>query len=95
MMNKYETIIIINPNIEEDGIKKLIQKFSDLINKNGKVESVEEMGKKRLAYLIKKQKEGFYVLINFEAETNSITELERVYGITDEVLKFIVIKKEV
>lgn len=93
-MNKYETIIIINPNVEEDGIKKIIQKFSDLINENGKVESVEEMGKKRLAYLIKKQKEGSYVLINFEAEPKFITELERVYGITDEVLKFIVVKKE-
>ena len=93
-MNKYETIIIINPDIEEDGIKKIIQKFSDLINEHGKVESVDEIGKKRLAYLIKKQKEGFYVLINFEAEPSSIAELERVYGITDEILKFIVVKKE-
>jgi len=94
-MNKYETIIIINPNIEEEAVKKTIQKFSDLINENGKVESVEEMGKRRLAYLIKKQKEGFYVLINFEADPKFIVELERVYGITDEILKFIVVRKEV
>lgn len=93
-MSKYESIIIINPNQDEQGIKNLIKKFTDLINKNGKVESVEEMGKKRLAYEIKKQKEGYYVLFNFDAEPSSIAELERNYRITDEIMKFIVVKKE-
>ena len=93
-MNKYESVIIIQPNLDEEAVKVIIRKFSDLIEKNGKIESVEEMGKKRLAYEIKKQKEGFYVLFNFEAEPNSIAELERNYRITDEVMKFIVVKKE-
>ena len=93
-MNKYESVIIIQPNLDEEAIKALIKKFSDLIEKNGKVESVEEMGKKRLAYEIKKQREGYYVLFNFEADPSSIAELERVYRITDEVMKFIVVKKE-
>jgi len=93
-MNKYETIFIINPSIEEVGIKELIQKFSDLINSDGKVESVEELGKKKLAYEIKKHKEGTYVLINFESNPVLIKELERVYRITDEVIKFIVVRKE-
>ena len=53
-MNKYETVFIINPNVEEDGIKALINKFSDLINSDGKVEEVNEMGKRKLAYEIKK-----------------------------------------
>lgn len=92
-MNKYESIIIVNPNVDEAGLKALEEKFTTLINKNGKVESVENMGKKRLAYEIKKNKEGTYLLFNFEAEPDSITELERVYRITDEVIKFIVVKK--
>lgn len=93
-MNKYESVIIINPVVEEEGIKNLIKKFSDLINADGKVESIEEMGKKKLAYEIKKNKEGYYILINFEAQPTLITELERNYRILDEVIKFIVVRKE-
>ena len=93
-MNKYESVIIINPNLEEEAIKALIEKISNLINTDGKVSSVEEAGKKKLAYEIKKNKEGFYVVFKFEANPELITELERVYRITDEVIKFIVVKEE-
>lgn len=93
-MNKYETVFIINPAVEETGVKELIEKFSNLINNDGKVESVEEMGKRKLAYEIKKNSEGIYVLINFEANPTLIKELERVYRITDEVIKFIVVRKD-
>ena len=92
-MNKYESVIIISPNVEEEGLKSLIEKFSGLINSDGKVESVEEMGKRKLAYEVKKNKEGIYVVINFEANPSLIAELERNYRITDEVIKFIVVKK--
>lgn len=92
-MNKYESIIIVNPNVDEAGIKALEEKFTGLINENGKVESVEEMGKRKLAYEIKKFKEATYVLFNFEANPELIAELERVYRITDEVIKFITVKK--
>ena len=93
-MNKYESIIIINPNCTEQAIKALESKFTGLINENGKIESVEKIGKKRLAYEIKKNREGYYILFNFEAKPDSIAELERNYRITDEVLKFIVVRKE-
>ena len=93
-MNKYESIIIINPNCTEEAVKALESKFTGLINANGKVESVENMGKKRLAYEIKKFKEGTYMLFNFEAKADSIAELERVYRITDDIIKFIVVRKE-
>ena len=93
-MNKYESVIIINPSVDEEGMKSLIQKFTDIINNEGKVESVNELGKKRLAYEIKKQKEGIYLLFNFEAKPDFIAELERIYRITDEIMKFIVVKKE-
>ena len=93
-MNKYETVFIINPNVEEEGIKALIQKFSDLINNDGKVTEVNEMGKRKLAYEIKKNKEGYYVSVDFEGNPSVIKELERVYRITDTVIKFITIRKD-
>lgn len=93
-MNKYESIIIINPSLEEQGMKEIIKKFEDMINSEGKVESVEEMGKRKLAYEIKKNTEGYYVLYTFEANPEFIAELERVYRITDGILKFIVVRKE-
>ena len=92
-MSKYESIIIINPNVDEQGLKNLEEKFTGLINENGKVETVENMGKKKLAYNINKFNEGTYMLFNFEAKPDSIKELERVYRITDDIIKFIVVKK--
>lgn len=93
-MNKYESVIIVNPNVDEEGLKALEDKFTGLINENGKVESVESMGKKVLAYEIKKFKEATYVVFKFEADPSLISELQRVYRITDDILKFIVIKQE-
>ena len=93
-MNKYESVIIINPSLEEQGIKDVITKFNDLINSDGKVENVEEIGRKKLAYDIKKQSEGYYVVFTFEANPEFISELERIYRITDNIMKFITIRKE-
>ena len=92
-MNKYESVIIINPNVEETALKELIERFQNLINTDGKVEKVNELGKKKLAYEVKKNKEGYYVVYDFEANPSLIAELERNYRITDQVIKFIVVKK--
>ena len=93
-MNKYESVIIINPSVEEEAMKALIQKYTDIINNDGKVESVNEIGKKRLAYEIMKNKEGYYTVFNFEAKPELIAELERNYRIDDSVMKFITVKNE-
>ncbi len=93
-MNKYESIVIINPNVNEESMKALIARFTDLINSDGKVEKVDELGKKKLAYEVKKNAEGFYVVFYFEANTDLISELERNYRITDEVIKFMTVRKE-
>lgn len=93
MLNKYETIFIIAPAVEDKAA--VVEKFTAMINNDGKVESVDEWGNRKLAYEIKKNKEGYYVLINFEAKPAFIDELERVYKITDEVIKFITVKKEI
>ena len=90
-MNKYESVIIINPNLEEEAIKALIEKISNLINTDGKVSSVEEVGKKKLAYPVKKNAEGYYVVLYFTANPSIIAELERNYRITDDVIKFMTI----
>ena len=93
-MNKYESVVIINPTVDEEGVKSLVAKFTDLINTDGKVEKVDDLGKRKLAYEIKKFKEGTYMIFNFEANPDSIKELERVYRITDDIIKFIVVRKE-
>ena len=93
MQNNYETIMIVNSNLEETAIKDTIAKISALISEHGTVESTEEWGKKRLAYPIKKQNEGYYVLINFSSNPEFINELDRIYNITDEVIKHIIVKK--
>lgn len=91
-MNKYESVVIIDPSVEEEKVKELSEKFTELINHDGKVENVENHGKKKLAYEVKKNKEGYYVVFNFEASPNLIAELERNYRIMDEVIKFITVK---
>ncbi len=93
-MNKYESVIIIGQDVTEEGIKALITRFTDLINTDGKVENVQEVGRKKLAYEVKKNTEGYYVVFNFEAKPELIAELERNYRITDEVIKFITVRLE-
>ena len=93
-MNKYESVIIINPNLDEEGTKVIVKNFSDLINTDGKLEKVDELGKKKLAYEVKKNKEGYYAVFYFEANPTLISELERNYRITDDVIKFMTIKVE-
>ena len=93
-MNKYESVIIVNPNVDEEGIKALEKKFTDIINNDGKLEKIDKLGKRKLAYEVKKNNEGIYLVLTFEANADLIEELQRNYRITDEVIKFIVIKIE-
>lgn len=93
-MSKYESIIVfsVKEKTEED-VKALVEKFKALIEKNGTLESVDEWGKRKLAYLINDEEDGYYVLFNFECEAAFPAELERVAGITDGVLRSIVVKQ--
>lgn len=93
-MNKYESVIIVNPNVDEEGIKALEKKFTDIINNDGKLEKIDNLGKRKLAYEVKKNNEGIYLVLTFEANAGLIEELQRNYRITDEVIKFIVIRIE-
>ena len=71
-MNKYESVVIINPTVDEESMKALIAKFTEIINKDGKVEKVDELGKRQLAYDVKKFNEGFYTVFYFFANIFSI-----------------------
>ena len=73
-MNKYESIIIINPSVEEEKLKELVAKFSDMINKDGKLEKADNLGKKKLAYPVKKNAEGYYIVFYFTANPSLIAE---------------------
>ena len=91
-MNKYEVVYIIDPAVEEEARKALIAKFNELITGNGgSVDKVEEWGKRRLAYAIDYKTEGYYVLVNFQAEADLPKELERNLQISDSVIRYQVI----
>ena len=93
-MNKYEVVYIIDPAVEEEARKALIAKFNELITGNGgSVDKVEEWGKRRLAYAIDYKTEGYYVLVNFQAEADLPKELERNLQISDSVIRYQVIRQ--
>jgi len=94
-VNKYETLYVITPELEEEAIKASIEKFSGIIAANGGVVgSVDEWGKRRLAYSIDYKTEGYYVLVNFEAESELPKELERNFNNDENILRFIVVRKD-
>lgn len=91
----YETMFILKPTLVEEEIKARIEFFKDVITKNGgEIETCLDMGMRNLAYQIKKNYRGYYFVIYFKAEPKLIAELERLYGISEDVLRFIVIKYE-
>lgn len=94
VINSYETVIVVTAKIGEDGNAAMIEKFKKIIADNGTVESVDEWGKRRFAYPIQKQTEGYYTLINFKSAPEFIYELERRYKITDGILRTVVVKKD-
>jgi small subunit ribosomal protein S6 len=92
-MNQYESMYILKPDMEEEARKALIQKFANLVTENGgKLEKVDEWGQRKLAYEINYIKEGYYVLMTFEAPSEFPVELERNYKISDSIIRFNVIR---
>ena len=93
-MVKYESIVVFSVlNKTEEDVKALVEKFKALIEANGTLESVDEWGSRKLAYLINDEADGYYVLFNFECEPTFPAELERIAGITEGVLRSIVVRK--
>ncbi len=93
-MNKYETMYIISPTVDDEQVKALVEKFNDLISEHGELEKVEEWGRKKLAYEVQDQKEGYYVLVYFSANPEFPLELERNFKINENILKYLILNKE-
>ena len=89
-----ETVMVLSMKLGEEGIQSTIAKFKDLVEKHATLQEVDEWGKRKLAYIINKEAEGYYVLINFESTAEFPAELDRIYKITDGVLRSMIIKKE-
>lgn len=95
IINSYETVIVTSTKLGEEGSAALIERFKGVITENGgTIESVDEWGKRRLAYPIQKQPEGYYTLINFKSAGDLTAELDRRYKITDGILRTMIIKKD-
>lgn len=92
-MNHYETIYIVNPTLDDDSLKEAIDKFSDLIKKlKGSIVKVNEWGKRKLAYEVKRFDKGYYLVLDFCALPKMVTELERNLKLDDRILKYITVK---
>lgn len=88
---KYELMYIINPNLSEEETAAVVEKFKALVEQNGTLEEMEEMGKRKLAYEINYISEGYYVLMKFTSAPEFPAELDRIYKITDGVLRSMII----
>ena len=93
MKSSYEVVLIFSVSKGEEATAALVERFKNLIAENATVEHVDEWGKRKLAYLINDEAEGYYVLVNFESEADFPAELDRITNITDGVLRSMIIKK--
>lgn len=90
---KYELMYIINPNLSEEETAAVVEKFKTLVEQNGTLEEMEEMGKRKLAYEINYISEGYYVLVKFTSGPDFPAELDRVLGITDGILRSLITRR--
>jgi small subunit ribosomal protein S6 len=95
MNRSYEVMFIVRPDVEEADLDKLIEGFSNNITTGGgEIKSVEKMGRRRLAYTVRKFNDGFYVLLTILAEGKLITEIERRLRVSEQVIKFITVRMD-
>ena len=93
-ISSYETLFIVDVQQGEEGIKALVDKFTGLIAASGTVESVDEWGKRKLAYPINDKNEGYYVVATFKAEAGVPVELDRNYNIDENIMRSMIVKLE-
>lgn len=89
-IGSYEVLFVVNGQLPEEEIKSTIEKFTTLIADNGTIESVNEWGKRKLAYPINYINEGYYVCVNFKSATDFPAELKRLFGINDSIIRAMV-----
>ena len=93
MANSYETMLVFSVANGDESVTALVEKFKALIEANGTIERVDEWGKRKLAYPINYETEGYYMLVNFTCEPEFPAELDRVVKITEGVLRSLIVKQ--
>ena len=94
-MKRYEVIVIVKTDLNDEDITALIERSQTIItDRKGVIAKIDKWGKRRLAYEINKQKDGYYFLIDFAGDGSIVAEVERNYKIDDRILKFMTVKKE-
>jgi len=92
-MRQYETLFIVNPDSSEEDLKAVATKIKGVVSgMNGIVTSYDEQGKKKLAYSVKKQNKGYYVLMDYVGSADIVSEIERNMRLDDRVLKYLTVK---
>lgn len=93
-MNRYEGVFIFKPDLNAEGLDKALGQVKDVIEKHkGSQDEIKEWGKQRMTYLIKKQKEGFYYLINFHIDPDAISKIKRSFGLNESILRVLLVKQ--
>jgi len=91
----YELLLILNPTLNDEDRATTLERIGNLVRENGsEPDTVEEWGKRKLAYEINKLNDGDYVLYEFKAEPANVAEIDRVLGITDAVVRFIIVRRD-
>ena len=94
-MNKYELAVVVSAKIEDDERAQVIEKVKALVERfGGQISDVDEWGKKRLAYEIKKMKEASYYFIHFESDAETPSEIEQRIRIMDNVIRFLCVRQD-
>jgi len=91
-MRKYEVMYIIRPDVEQENVQALVDKFNGIISNGGEVTKTDVIGKRRLAYEINKLRDGYFVLVHFNATPEVVNELDRVMKIADEVIRTLIVR---
>lgn len=94
-MTKYEGVFIVKPNLNKDEVEKAVSSITEVVVRNGGVvENKEDMGLRQLAYEIKKERQGHYLLVNFTANPKAISEMEKIYKLNESILRTVVFKRD-
>lgn len=93
-MNRYEMVLVLKPNLEEEERKSVLDRLTAAINEQGTVGEIDDWGLRKLAYEINYIKEGYYLVLNYEAEPTVVAEVERRARIMDTVMRYLTVKKE-
>ena len=91
--SSYEALFVVDLDIGDESVKAIIEKFKGMIEQSGKIVRIDDWGKRRLAYPIEDETEGFYILIEFGSSPEFPAELDRIYKITDGVLRSLIVAK--